>query len=139
MTEPTAPRQRATYSMPFKLDLVQRSLQSGACVAQLARQNGINDNLLFTWRQRYRHLVDAPSDEPQAPTIIRDDIDIVPVVTPGYSQPVLPALPASSVHSLPADAGQCCEVSIGRARMKLSGNLTSAMLSALVGELKKGG
>ena len=68
MTEPTAPRQRATYSIPFKLDLVQRSLQPGACVAQLARQNGIYDNLLFTWRQRYRHLVDAPSDEPQAPT-----------------------------------------------------------------------
>ncbi len=137
MTEPTAPRQRATYSMPFKLDLVQRSLQPGACVAQLARQNGINDNLLFTWRQRYRHLVDAPSDEPQAPTIIRDDI--VPVVTAGYSQPVLPALPASSAQSLPADTGQRCEVSIGRARLKLSGNLTPAMLSALVRELKRGG
>ncbi len=90
MTEPTAPRQRATYSIPFKLDLVQRSLQPGACVAQLARQNGIYDNLLFTWRQRYRHLVDAPSDEPQAPTIIRNDI--VPVVTAKYSHPVLPAL-----------------------------------------------
>lgn len=45
MTKPTAPRQRASYSMPFKLDLVQRMLQPGACVAQLARQNRINDNL----------------------------------------------------------------------------------------------
>lgn len=60
--------------MPFKLDLVQRSLQPGACVAQLARQNGINDNLLFTWRQRYRHLVDVPSDTIPAPAIISDDI-----------------------------------------------------------------
>ncbi|MDH1321611.1 transposase [Enterobacter bugandensis] len=137
MTEPTAPRQRATYSMPFKLDLVQRSLQPGACVAQLARQNGINDNLLFTWRQRYRHLVDAPSDEPPAPTIIRDDI--VPVVTAEYSQPVLHALPASSAQCLPPDTGQRCEVSIGRGRLKLSGNLTPAMLSALVRELKRGG
>ena len=94
MTEPTAPRQRATYSMPFKLDLVQRSLQTGACVAQLARQNGINDNLLFTWRQRYRHLVDAPSDEHPAPAIIRDDI--VPVVTAEYSQPVRPLSPPAT-------------------------------------------
>ncbi|MGX5025302.1 transposase [Enterobacter sp. UPMP2060] len=46
--EPTVPRQRASYSMPLKLDLVQRSLQPGACVALIARQNGINDNLLFT-------------------------------------------------------------------------------------------
>ncbi|MBK0019500.1 transposase [Kosakonia sp. S42] len=69
MTEPTAPRQLATYSMPFKLDLVQRSLQPGACVALLARQNGINDNLLFTWRQRYRHLVDEPSDTCPAPPL----------------------------------------------------------------------
>ncbi|MCX8981099.1 transposase [Citrobacter portucalensis] len=134
MTEPTVPRQRATYSMPFKLDLVQRSLQPGACVALLARQNGINDNLLFTWRQRYRHLVDGPSDIPPAPAIFRDDI--VPVVATEYSRP---ALPAASAQSLPPDAGQCCEVSIGRARLKLSGNFTPAMLSALVRELKKGG
>ncbi|MBL5950366.1 transposase [Enterobacter asburiae] len=137
MTEPTARPLRATYFMPFKLDLVKRSLQPGTCVAQLARQNAINDNLLFTWRQRYRHLVDAPSDEPPAPTIIRDDI--VPVVTAGYSQPVLPALSASSAQSLPADTGQRCDVSIGRARLKLSGNLTPTMLSALVLELKRGG
>lgn len=44
MTQPTVPRQRATYSMPFKLDLVQRSLQPGACVARLARQNGADES-----------------------------------------------------------------------------------------------
>ncbi|WP_180298075.1 transposase, partial [Escherichia coli] len=29
-------------------------LQPGACVAQIARENGINDNLLFNWRHQYR-------------------------------------------------------------------------------------
>lgn len=136
MTKPTVPRQRATYSMPFKLDLVQRSLQPGACVARLARQNGINDNLLFTWRLRYRHLVDEPSDTPPAPAIISDDI--VPVVTTEYSRPTLPDLPVASAQTLPPEDGQYCEVSIGRARLKLSGNLTPAMLPALVRELKRG-
>jgi hypothetical protein len=42
--------------MDFKLELVEKSYQPGACVAQLAREHGINDNLLFTWRQRYSHL-----------------------------------------------------------------------------------
>ena len=46
-------RARASYSMDFKLALVEKSYQPGACVARLARDNGINDNLLFTWRQRY--------------------------------------------------------------------------------------
>ncbi|RUT67156.1 hypothetical protein CKG00_12865 [Morganella morganii] len=35
--------------MSFKLDLVLQSLQPGASVARLAREHGINDNLLFTW------------------------------------------------------------------------------------------
>ncbi|WP_419722602.1 transposase [Shigella dysenteriae] len=35
--------------MEFKLDLIEKSYQLGACVAQLAREYGINDNLLFTW------------------------------------------------------------------------------------------
>jgi transposase len=33
--------------MDFKLELVEKSYQPGACVAQLAREHGINDNLLF--------------------------------------------------------------------------------------------
>lgn len=47
-------RARTSYTMEFKLQLVEKSVQPGACVAQLAREHGINDNLLFTWRQRYR-------------------------------------------------------------------------------------
>ncbi|EDY5735042.1 transposase [Salmonella enterica] len=46
-------RSRASYTMDFKLELVEKSYQPGVCVAQLAREHGINDNLLFTWRQRY--------------------------------------------------------------------------------------
>ncbi|EGV2900775.1 transposase [Salmonella enterica] len=43
--------------MDFKLELVEKSYLPGVCVAQLAREHGINDNLLFTWRQRYSHLL----------------------------------------------------------------------------------
>lgn len=38
----------------FKTALVEKSLQLGTNVAQLARENGINDNLLFNWRCLYR-------------------------------------------------------------------------------------
>ncbi len=40
---------RNRFSPEFKWRLVQRTLLPGACVAQIARENGINDNLLFNW------------------------------------------------------------------------------------------
>ncbi|EOP9009175.1 IS66-like element accessory protein TnpA, partial [Escherichia coli] len=45
---------RPNFPYAFKIALVEQSLQPGACVAQIARENGINDNLLFNWRHQYR-------------------------------------------------------------------------------------
>lgn len=38
---------RPNFPYEFKIALVEQSLQPGACVAQIARENRINDNLLF--------------------------------------------------------------------------------------------
>lgn len=134
MTDPIAQRKRASYSMSFKIDLVQQSLQPGASVARLARQHGINDNLLFTWRQRYRHLIDTPADGAVHEPVAIDDA-LVPVVL----ERQLPLLPAASpVPATPPKPDQVCEIIIGRARLKLSGHLTPAMLATLVRELKRG-
>lgn len=57
-----------TSLMRFKIALVEQSLQPGACVAQIARENGINDNsLLFNWRHQYRKIV-LPSGKNYAGT-----------------------------------------------------------------------
>jgi len=40
--------------LDFKINLVEPALQPGVSIAKLAREHGINDNLLFNWRQRYR-------------------------------------------------------------------------------------
>lgn len=132
MTEPDTPR--ANYSMEFKLAMVEKSLQPGVSVALLARNNGINDNLLFKWRRRYRHLIENPAKQyVGAPVIIEDKV--VPVVVE-RSPASLPAVsPAPVTQPKPE---QVCEVAIGRARLKLSGNLTPAMLTTLVRELKRG-
>lgn len=42
-------RPRTRYSREFKEELVRQSLQPGTSVAYLARENGINANLLFKW------------------------------------------------------------------------------------------
>lgn len=52
-TEP-APRRRPrrpNFPREFKIALVEQSMQPGVSVAQLARENNINDNLLFNWRR----------------------------------------------------------------------------------------
>lgn len=136
MTDLKTRRKRASYSMSFKIDLVQQSLQPGASVALLAREHGINDNLLFTWRQRYRHLVEAPVDDGAGETGTITD-NIVPVVLE-RQLPLLPAAPTAAVPASPPGHEQTCEIVIGRARLKLAGHLTPAMLATLVRELKRG-
>ena len=136
MSEPPVRRQRAVYSMPFKLDLVEKSLRPGTCIARLARENGINDNLLFTWRQRYRHLLPLPADGPGEDLVITGDV-IVPVVVEPPCPVAPPAVQGASLTP-PQQPVQTCEISVGRARLRLSGSLTPAMLTALVRELKGG-
>ncbi len=42
---------RKNYSNEFKLRMVELASQPGACVAQIARENGVNDNVIFKWLQ----------------------------------------------------------------------------------------
>ncbi|MDU4103788.1 transposase, partial [Enterobacter asburiae] len=105
------------------------SYQPGACVARLARDNGINDNLLFTWRQRYRHLL---PDEIQRS--IREQDSVIPVVLPDmvlshHAEPHYePAAPACR-------EAMTCEVTVGGASLRLSGDLSPALLKTLIREL----
>ncbi len=40
---------RKNYPNDFKLRMVELASRPGACVAQIARENGINDNVMFKW------------------------------------------------------------------------------------------
>ncbi|MDZ8178077.1 transposase, partial [Escherichia coli] len=40
---------RKNYSNEFKFRMVELASQPGACVAQIARENGVNDNVIFKW------------------------------------------------------------------------------------------
>ena len=49
-----APRTRRTYTAQFKVQLVVACLQPGASVAALAREHGMNANVLHRWRKEHR-------------------------------------------------------------------------------------
>ncbi len=57
---------RRRWSEAEKRHLVALTYQAGVSVAQIARQHGVNDNLLFTWRRQLgrTELLPAPGAAP---------------------------------------------------------------------------
>ncbi|NKQ10647.1 IS66-like element accessory protein TnpA, partial [Pseudomonas sp. SST3] len=47
-------RQRSSYPKPFKAQVVQECLQSGASVSSVAIRHGINANVIRKWLPLYR-------------------------------------------------------------------------------------
>ena len=45
---------RPNYPIDFKLRLAQQACEPGVSVSRLAREHGINSNMLFKWRRHYR-------------------------------------------------------------------------------------
>lgn len=46
---------RKNYSNDFKLRMVELASRPGACVAQIARGNGVNDNVIFKWLRLWQN------------------------------------------------------------------------------------
>ena len=76
---------RRSYSKAFKRRVVAETLEAGASVASVARQHGLNANMVFLWRgdPRFGPGRDAPSFLP------------VEVTTTGASVPAEPVCFAS--------------------------------------------
>lgn len=64
-------RKRGRYRDAFKCEVVAATLAPGAMVARVARDYGLNANLVFTWRrdQRFNSAIDSgQSVLPEEPT-----------------------------------------------------------------------
>ncbi|MGK6284425.1 transposase [Klebsiella pneumoniae] len=102
-------------------------------VAQLAREHGINDNLLFKWRQYWREGKLRPpstteNNVPELLPITLDAEDVVPATSP-RSQPVAAAAPESLNIS--------CEVTFRHGSLRLNGAISENILNLLIRELKR--
>lgn len=47
----TAAPKRPNFTPEFRRSIVEMTLKPGACVAQIAREQGLNDNMVFKWRR----------------------------------------------------------------------------------------
>ncbi|MDK9365403.1 transposase [Lelliottia sp. V106_12] len=79
---------RTVYSNDFKLRIVDLASHPGANVAKIARENGVNDNVIFKWLRLWQnedriscHLP-ATVMTSSLPTIL--PVEVVPDPTPSW-------------------------------------------------------
>lgn len=123
-TPPKPSRRRPNFPLDFNIKLVEQALQPGVSIAKLARDNGINDHLLFNWRQLYRQ--GKFGVQPKIPTTQQAELLAV----------TLTAEPSPLRSPLPSAEPVTCDIEFTGARLRLAGNLTPALLCALIHELK---
>ncbi|MEG2048954.1 MAG: transposase [Comamonas sp.] len=69
------PRTRRSYSPQFKAHLVDVCERPGASVAALAREHGINANILHRWRKEHRQRMQSSDEETARVDHLEVDID----------------------------------------------------------------
>ncbi len=77
---------RKNYSNDFKLRMVELASRPGACVAQIARENGINDNVIFKclrlWQEEGRISRRLPAIVESSPSPMMLPVEVIPDPAP---------------------------------------------------------
>ncbi|MGF6960349.1 IS66-like element accessory protein TnpA, partial [Paraburkholderia youngii] len=101
--------------------------EPGVSVAKLARENGINANMLFTWRRRY--LADQQARSAGLiPVVLLSDTPTEVIESAPVEAPAQGATPVSPVGTI--------EIRIGRAVVKVDGLVDADMLRIVLGSLR---
>lgn len=111
------------HSPEFRRRLAAAACEPGVSVSKLAREHGINANMLFKWRRRYRAEQLAVSTELVPVTVVEDAPGTV-TPTPSVQQEQLIVKPAASVGTI--------EVRIGRAVVKVDGAVDAETLRTVL-------
>jgi transposase len=132
---PGAGYKRPNFPTEFKRRLVEQSYESGASTALIARANDINANLLFKWRRQYLAGAYGPlSLRGRTALPPAEEMLLVPVNVMEDVPAVMPVERARDI--VPASEG-CCEIEFDRARLRIRGDVSPAMLKLLIRELSR--
>ncbi|WP_134707151.1 transposase [Rahnella sp. CJA17(1/100)] len=122
---------RKNYSNDFKLRMVELASRPGACVAQIARENGVNDNVIFKWLRlwqnegRISRRLPATVESSPSPTML--PVEVIPDPTPSAGMNTEPG----QLSAL--NASSCC-VEFRHGKMTLE-NPSPELLAVLLREL----
>ncbi|EJZ1562457.1 transposase [Salmonella enterica] len=77
---------RKNYSNDFKLRMVELASRPEACVAQIARENGINDNVIFKWLRLWQNegriSRRLPATVEASPSPMMLPVEVIPAPAP---------------------------------------------------------
>ncbi|QCP55028.1 IS66 family insertion sequence element accessory protein TnpB [Trinickia violacea] len=118
---------RPNYPRDVRERLAAAACEPGVSVAKLARENGINANMLFTWRRRY--LADRQARSAGLiPVVLVGDTPTEVVASPSVEPRVPDTKPASPVGTI--------EIRIGRAVVKVDGLVDADVLRTVLDSLR---
>jgi transposase len=115
---------RPNYSEEFKRRLAAAACEPGVSVSKLAREHGINANMLFTWRRRYR------VEQCQEAAVLLP----VTVEHPGSPPATMPMSPAAAVCEPTPPLG-AIEIRLGRAVVRIEGAVDATTLRTVLDRL----
>ncbi len=124
---------RKKYSNEFKFRMVELASQPGACVAQIARENGVNDNVIFKWLRLWQN---EGRISRRLPVTTASGAELLPVeITPDETkEPVAALTPLLSTPSQSPVSTSSCKVEFRHGNMTLE-NPSPELLTVLLREL----
>ena len=129
---------RRQHDRSFKAGLVEQSLQTGASVAVIARNNGINANLLFKWRRDHESKTIAASmPTPPAPTVLLPvHVERLPLVSSGS---VMESTSSAGMvpGNRPAARSGVIEIEFAGAQLRVRGAVDEAALCSVLRALRQ--
>lgn len=115
---------RPNHSEEFKRRLAAAACEPGVSVSKLAREHGINANMLFTWRRRYR------AEQRQETTALLP----VTIEYPSSPPAPMPMSPPAAV-SEPTPRNGAIEIRLGRAVIRIEGAVDATTLRTVLDRL----
>ncbi|CAM2194949.1 transposase [Paraburkholderia kururiensis] len=115
----TAARKRPNFAPEFRQSIVEMTLRPGACVAQIAREHGLNDNMVFKWRRRFLDAQAKAAESVPALTSVAQSTDNVMILPVNITDAPAP----TAAERQPGGAAASCEVEIevGKRRVRICG------------------
>ncbi|ECU9164258.1 IS66 family insertion sequence hypothetical protein [Salmonella enterica subsp. enterica serovar Newport str. CFSAN000599] len=109
------------------------SCKPGVSISRLALDNGINANLLFKWRQKWRQgKLQLPSGTVNSePLLIPVTLETETVTVPTAT--IQPSIPSAGNDTFNAS----CEVVFRHGTLRLNGTISENLLAKLIQELKR--
>lgn len=123
--KPGSRKGRPNHDPEFRRRLAAAACEPGVSVAKLARETGINANMLFTWRRRYREQLQAGTTS------------LIPVAVVHEAQPARAATPPEAPNAgHPIPPAGTIEIRIGCAVVKVDGAVDADTLRVVLASVR---